>query len=179
MVRIEGEGVHAAREGWRHCTERRPGDAAEPSHKPSCMVVQFSELKELTRLKSKAAIRSEREKRKIAYFPGRNGAPWTTTEAVNQVLLRSAQPNFGPFARALGSEAKAKSPQPKKPLYSPQCRSRRVGLIRLSICRPCFSRSWREFRTARPPMGRRFRILQRSAITCRTKVAATWPAWTV
>jgi hypothetical protein len=58
------------------------------------MIVEFSQLMRMTRLKSRAAIRRYLEKRKIAYLMSRDGAPWTTTEAINRVLFPVAQPNL-------------------------------------------------------------------------------------
>jgi hypothetical protein len=62
------------------------------------MIVEFSELQRITRLKSKAGVRRYLEKHRIVYL--RDGAPWTTTEAINRVLLPVNRPNQGQSRRA-------------------------------------------------------------------------------
>jgi hypothetical protein len=61
-------------------------------------IVDFADLQRISRLKSKAAVRRYLDKLKIRYRLGQDGAPWTTTEAINRVLLGpgpgySAEPN--------------------------------------------------------------------------------------
>jgi hypothetical protein len=61
------------------------------------MIVDFPTLMSMTRLKSKAAVRAYLEENRIVYRVARDGAPWTTTEAINRVLLpkdRGTQPNI-------------------------------------------------------------------------------------
>ena len=61
-------------------------------------IVDFADLQRISRLKSKAAVRRYLDRLKIRYRLGQDGAPWTTIEAVNRVLLGpasgySAEPN--------------------------------------------------------------------------------------
>lgn len=74
------------------------------------MIVEFPELQRMTRLESKAGVRRYLEKHRIVYLMGRDGAPWTTTEAINRVLLpvnKIAQPNF--------DACLSRRPPPRKP----------------------------------------------------------------
>ena len=62
-------------------------------------IVDFADLQRISRLKSKAAVRRYLDKLKIRYRLSHDGAPWTTTEAINRVLLGpgpgySAEPNI-------------------------------------------------------------------------------------
>lgn len=56
------------------------------------MIVDFPELQRISRLKSKAAVRKYLQERKILYEVGVDGAPWTTTEAINRVLFPADGP---------------------------------------------------------------------------------------
>ncbi len=57
-------------------------------------VVHFDELKRMAGgVTSKAAVRRYLKARKILYEVGTNGAPWTTTEAINRVLLPTDGPS--------------------------------------------------------------------------------------
>jgi hypothetical protein len=62
-------------------------------------VVDFADLQRISRLKSKAAVRRYLDTLKIRYRLGHDGAPWTTTEAINRMLLGpgpgyTAEPNL-------------------------------------------------------------------------------------
>lgn len=69
------------------------------------MIVEFPELQRISGLRSKAAVRKYLTQKRIPFQIGANGAPWTTTEALNRVLLPPdgpSQPNFdvcGPRSR--------------------------------------------------------------------------------
>ena len=69
------------------------------------MIVDFPELQRISGLRSKAAVRKYLTEKGIVFEIGANGAPWTTIEALNRVLLLvdgPSQPNFdacGPRAR--------------------------------------------------------------------------------
>lgn len=85
--------------------------------------VDFSELQRLSHLKSKAAVRRYLDKLRIAYRVGSDGAPWTTTEALNRVLMPksvSVEPNLeacGPRQR--GRKAAAAQEMPYMPFRTP------------------------------------------------------------
>ena len=58
------------------------------------MIVEFPELQRISGgLKSKAAVRKYLRDRKILFEVGVNGAPWTTTEAINRILFPSDGPS--------------------------------------------------------------------------------------
>ena len=56
------------------------------------MIVEFPELQRISRLKSKAAVRKYLKHHKILFEVGSDGAPWTTTEAINRVLFPADGP---------------------------------------------------------------------------------------
>jgi hypothetical protein len=61
------------------------------------MIVDFPELQRISGLRSKAAVRKYLKGKGIPFEVGASGAPWTTTEALNRVLLSAegpSQPNF-------------------------------------------------------------------------------------
>lgn len=61
------------------------------------MIVDFPRLARIARRKSKAAVRAYLDENRIVYRLGRDGAPWTTTDAINRILLpadKTSQPNL-------------------------------------------------------------------------------------
>lgn len=56
------------------------------------MIVDFPELQQISRLKSKAAVRKYLQQKKILFEVGSDGAPWTTTDAINRVLFPADGP---------------------------------------------------------------------------------------
>lgn len=75
---------------------------------PLHVIVEFEQLQRISRLKSKAAVRRYLEQRKILFEIGSDGAPWTTLEAINRVLL----PEDGPSQLNLD----ACGPRPRRKL---------------------------------------------------------------
>lgn len=79
-------------------------------------IVDFADLQRISRLKRKAAVCRYLDRLKIRYRLGDDGAPWTTIEAINRVLLGpgpdySTEPNLDACHRA----ANARRSRPKQP----------------------------------------------------------------
>lgn len=54
-------------------------------------VVEFPRLQKISRLHSRAAVRKWLQESKIVFAMGKDGAPWTTTDALNRALFGSQQ----------------------------------------------------------------------------------------
>jgi hypothetical protein len=69
------------------------------------MIVTFEELRKISRKKSRLAVRSWLSRNKITHGMGADGAPWTTTEAINRALLGpELQPDFTACQSRQGSQ---------------------------------------------------------------------------
>ena len=81
-------------------------------------IVDFSDLQRISRLKQKSAVCRYLDKLKIRYRLGDDGAPWTTTDALNRVLLgpgqgSAAEPNIAACYRG-SRPSKAPAAKPGK-----------------------------------------------------------------